>query len=201
MNIIKKFLNNAEGRKMNLWIKFLLVLALGANILQAREMLLNLTEAELVPPPKEDKFQKYNLNGNITFGTNLEKKIAKDGSVYYYNYTSRITFDLIQDEDFTIVQTAYFPAWNYRIIFSDDFANQFIVGHYLQKGHVDLKFAKKGLPEPSTLSIVKKSNNIKLYANNKLLQSIDLSNFDTIKHIEIKGGKKLELLKLFVYKD
>ncbi|MFA5455957.1 MAG: hypothetical protein WC272_11645 [Sulfurimonas sp.] len=188
--------------------KLLLLLLLSIAPLSAKEKLLDMNSFELVPPPKENSFQKYQLNDNIIFGTDMPKTVAKDGSFSYRrDDKTTLTFELLQDDSFTILEDVYLGSccnWFY-LQASDDFGNSvyykmknslgdidgFVIVGNDQEKKVQLKIAKE------------EGKRLSFYIDNKLVEINDsekLANLDRIQYIKIFFCRQT-ITNFFVFKD
>ncbi len=194
---------------MNKIAQFSLLLLLAVAPLSAAEKLLDMNKFELLPPPKENSFQKYQLNDNIIFGTDMPKTVAKDGSFKYHRGGSvtHLTFELLQDDSFTIVEDVDLgdsTDWFY-LQASDDFGNS--VYYKMKNGKNDIDgfvIADNGPNRIVQLKIAKEEGKkLSFYIDNKLVEINDseqLARLDRIQYIKIFFAWQT-ITNFFVFKE
>lgn len=194
---------------MNKIAQFSLLLLLAVAPLSAAEKLLDMNKVELLPPPKENSFQKYQLNDNIIFGTDMPKTVAIDGSFKYYRGASvtHLTFELLQDDSFTVVEDVDLSNstdWFY-LQASDDFGNS--VYYKMKNGANDIDgfvIADNGPSRIVQLKIAKEEGKkLSFYIDNKLVEINDseqLARLDRIQYIKIFFAWQT-ITNFFVFKE
>lgn len=193
---------------MNKIAQFSLLLLLAVAPLSAAEKLLDMNKFELLPTPKENSFQKYQLNDNIIFGTDMPKTVAKDGSFEYFRGgVTHLTFELLRDDSFTILEHVNIGQccnWFY-LQASDDFGNS--VYYKMEYGANDINgfvIAKNGIEKKVQLKITKEEGNkLSFYIDNKLVEINDseqLARLDRIQYIKIFFQRQT-ITNFFVFKE
>ncbi len=194
---------------MNKIAQFSLLLLLAVAPLSAAEKLLDMNKFELLPPPKMNSFQKYQINENIIFGTNLEKKANNDGSGFYYQGT-KISFELLRDDDFTLLQDLNIGACcdSFYFKISDDLGNEV---YYKYKDNsingIDIeKYSGNLTTTRVKLKMVKEGKKLSLYINDKLLQldtSKEMEKLERIQYIEqiINLTRQHYAYNVLIFKD
>lgn len=175
--------------------------------LSATEKLIDMNKFELLPPPKMNSFQKYQINENIIFGTNFEKKPQEDGGGFYYR-GHRISLELLKDDDFTLLQDIKIAnccgLFYFKI--SDDFGNS--VYYKYKSNSIDgidiVKYSGDLEGNKIKLKMVKEGKKLTFYINDKLLQlddSKEMVKLERIQYIEYVTHYETITSNVIILKD